>query len=370
MRWSKRHHGGGVDTDSDDHLRRKTLMQPIIERTSAGLFCPLGDFYIDPTKPVKRAVITHAHSDHACYGCRNYLGSKEGEHLLRLRVNRDAEFMFVDFGEVVNMGSVKISLHPAGHILGSSQIRLEYRGQVTVITGDYKLEPDPTCSPWEPISCHHFITESTFGLPIFRWASQHEVQESINHWWRSNQSQGRCSVLYGYAIGKSQRLLAGLDPSLGPILTHGAVEKGIQAYRDSGVSLPPTTYAADAPAKDINHNAIVLAVPSAHGTSWLKRFGKISTAMASGWCMMRGWRRRRSMDQGFVISDHVDWLSLLEAVQLANAEMVWVDHGYSQVVARYLNENGQPAKSIGRQSRNETEDEAKITPSLASEATS
>ncbi|MCH1496411.1 MAG: ligase-associated DNA damage response exonuclease [Rubripirellula sp.] len=345
-------------------------MQPIIEQTSAGLYCPIGDFYIDPSRPVHRAVITHAHSDHARFGSQNYLSSVEGEHLLRLRVNADAEFMFVKYGEVVNRGGVKISLHPAGHILGSSQIRIEHRGQVTVITGDYKLEPDPTCSPWEPISCHHFITESTFGLPIFRWPSQATVQDSINHWWKTNQEEGRCSVLYGYAIGKSQRLLAGLDPSLGPILTHGAVEKGIQAYRDSGLALAPTRYVDQTLTKDLIPKSLVLAVPSAHGTSWLKRFGKISTAMASGWCMMRGWRRRRSMDQGFLISDHVDWPSLLKAVQLADAEMVWVDHGFSQVVARYLNDNGQPAKSIGRGSREENEDEQNINAILSTEAAS
>jgi len=340
-------------------------MHSLIERTKLGLYCPLGDFYIDPNRPVKRAVITHAHSDHARYGCSSYLACDESEHLLRLRMNADAAFTFLPLGETVQHGGVSISFHPAGHILGSAQIRLEHRGYVVVISGDYKLEPDPTCTPWESVRCNHLITESTFGLPVFRWPQQQRVQESINQWWHQNQIEGRCSVLYGYAVGKSQRILAALDPTIGPIFTHGAVEKGVEAYRRSGVQLPPTTHVSQSNSKDDYRNAMVIAVPSAHGTTWMRKFGHYRTAMASGWTLMRGWRRRRSMDQGFVISDHVDWPSLLEAVRLSTAETIWVDHGYSEVVARYLCEKGMNAISIDDKSRSSTEEDSIQEPTEA-----
>lgn len=326
-------------------------MKTLIERTPAGLYCPLGDFFIDPSRPVKRAIITHAHADHARYGSQHYLASQESEHLLRLRMNDDARFTFLPFGERTTVGGVAVSFHPAGHILGSAQIRLEHRGYVVVVTGDYKLEADPTCTPWEPVRCRHLITESTFGLPVFRWPNQELVQASINQWWRKNQSEGRCSILYGYAVGKSQRLLAGLDSSIGKIFTHGAVEKGTEAYRASGIELAETIHVGQADPKQDYRGAMILAVPAAHGTPWMRKLGKCRTAMASGWMMVRGWRRRRSMDQGFVISDHIDWPGLLKAIQLSEAEQIWVDHGYSEVVARYLNENGKQAISIDNRSR-------------------
>lgn len=337
-------------------------MSTLIERTRSGLYCTRGDFYIDPSYPVKRALITHAHADHARYGCRQYLASEESEHLLRLRMNRDAEFSFLRFGESISIGGVTVSFHPAGHILGSAQIRLEHRGYVVVVTGDYKLEADPTCTPWEPVPCNHLITESTFGLPVFRWPAQEQVQASINQWWRENQASDRCSILYGYAVGKSQRILAGLDPTIGEIFTHGAVEKGIDAYRASGIELPMTTHVAQADPKQDYRGAMILAVPGAHGTPWMRKFGSCRTAMASGWTMVRGWRRRRSMDQGFVISDHIDWSGLLEAIHQSGAEKIWVDHGYSEVVARYLNEMGRHAISIDNRSRSSEEDPAEENP--------
>lgn len=321
-------------------------MKSLLERTESGLYCPQGDFFVDPIRPVKRAVISHAHADHARAGCQSYLSSQEGANLLRLRMNQDADFTFLAFGEHLSIGGVSISFHPAGHILGSAQIRLEHRGFVALVTGDYKLEPDPTCTPWTPVRCHHLVTESTFGLPVFHWPEQQSVQHAINSWWRGNRDSGRASILYGYAVGKSQRILAGLDPSIGPIFTHGAVEKGVEAYRRSGIHLPKTTYVNHADPKQDYGGAMIIAVPGAHGSPWLRKFGPKRTAMASGWTMMRGWRRRRSMDQGFVISDHVDWNSLLEAVKQSEAEQIWVDHGYSEVVARYLNEIGYQAVSI------------------------
>jgi putative mRNA 3-end processing factor len=285
------------------------------------------------------------------------LAAAGSEALLRMRMNDDAELQFLRYGQSASIGGVDVSFHPAGHILGSAQVRLEYRGQVVVVTGDYKLGGDPTCESWVPLKCHLLVTESTFGLPVYRWQPQSEVIDAINRWWRESREQGKCCVLYGYAVGKSQRLLAGLDPGIGPIYTHGAVEKGTEAYRRSGLALPETTYAGSITGKHDYRGAMVLAVPSAHGTSWLRRFGRVSTAMASGWMAVRGTRRRRSVDRGFVLSDHVDWPSLMEAIGQCDPETVWVTHGYSAVVARYLVETGRDARVLDTPARGEGDED-------------
>lgn len=327
----------------------------LLQTTDRGLYCPPGDFYVDPQRPVDRAVVSHAHTDHARWGCRRYLASEKSEHLLRMRMDDDAEFSFLPYGESTTIGGVDVSFHPAGHMLGSAQVRLEYRGQVAVVTGDYKLGSDPTCESWTPLKCHLLVTESTFGLPIYRWDESSVVFDQVNDWWRQSRDDGKCCVLYGYAVGKSQRLLAGLDPSIGPIYTHGAIEKGTQAYRRTGVDLPATTYVGGLPTKHKFVGAIVVAVPSAHGTPWMRKFGRVSTAMASGWMAVRGSRRRRSVDRGFVISDHVDWPQLITAVEACDPETVWVTHGYSAAVARYLNEQGRDARVIDSRLRTESE---------------
>jgi len=333
-------------------------MQSILQSTARGLYCIPGDFYVDPFLPVERAVVTHAHSDHARWGCKRYLAAEAGESLLRLRMSSDAEFRFLPYGEALTVGGVKVSFHPAGHILGSAQIRLEYRDQIVLITGDYKLGSDPTCKAWEPVRCHTMITESTFGLPIYRWEQQQTVVDSINQWWRESRDDGKCCLLYGYAVGKSQRLLAGLDPSIGTIYCHGAVEKGNAAYRQAGITIPETTYVGSIAGKHDWRGAMVVAVPSVHGTTWTKRFGRSSTAMASGWMAVRGARRRRSVDRGFVMSDHVDWPSLLAAIDACNPETVWVTHGYSATVARYLVEHGRDARVLDSRSRSEADEDA------------
>lgn len=329
----------------------------ILESTPSGLYCAQGKFYVDPKRPVDQAVVSHAHTDHARWGCRRYLAAKPGEHLLRMRMSSEAEFRFLAYGESIDIHGVKVSLHPAGHILGSAQVRLEHRGRVEVVTGDYKLGDDPTCESWYPIQCHLLVTESTFGLPAYRWMPDGKAMAMINDWWRDSRDEGKCCVLYGYAVGKSQRLLAGLDTSIGPIYTHGAVEKATDAYRRSGVMMPRTTYVGAIDGKQDWTGAMVVAVPSAHGTLWLRRFGRISTAMASGWMAIRGARRRRSVDRGFVVSDHVDWPSLLKAVESCDPETVWVTHGYSAVVARYLNEQGRQAKVLQGSIRSENEED-------------
>ncbi|NND95934.1 MAG: ligase-associated DNA damage response exonuclease [Pirellulaceae bacterium] len=333
-------------------------MTPLLETTENGLHCPVGNFFVDPHRPVDRAVVSHAHTDHARWGCRHYLAAAPSEHLLRMRMNDDAEFQFLPYGQSIKINGVDVSFHPAGHMLGSAQIRLEHRGQIAVVTGDYKLGADPTCETWQPVACHLLVTESTFGLPVYRWPSQQSITDDINQWWRESRDDGKCCVLYGYAVGKSQRMLSELDPSIGPIYCHGAVEKGNGAYRRTGVALPATTYVGDVEGKHDWSGAMVVAVPSAHHSPWMRKFGRVSTAMASGWMAVRGARRRRSVDRGFVLSDHVDWPSLLQAVQQCDPETVWVTHGYCAAVARYLNDNGRDAKVIDNRLRGEDDEDA------------
>ena len=329
-----------------------TLLKP----TEHGLYCEVGDFHVDPWRPVPRAVITHAHADHACWGCGRYLGSTEGKGVLRVRMGVEATIDSLDYGENVDVGGVKVSLHPAGHILGSSQIRLEHKGEVWVVSGDYKVEPDATCTPFEPVRCHTFVTESTFGLPIYRWPSQSSVFEAINAWWRGNSESGKASLLLAYALGKSQRLLSGLDPSIGPIYTHGAVEKLNRAYREGGVALPPTSYAGAAIKGKSWAGSMIVAPPSAQGTPWARKFGPVSYALASGWMTIRGTRRRKAVDRGFVLSDHVDWPGLLGAIEATGASRVLVTHGYTSVVVRYLREKGVDADVVATRYEGERDD--------------
>ena len=330
----------------------------LLRVTDRGLFCEAGDFYIDPWLPVPRAVITHAHGDHATWGCDSYLGTREGERVLRTRLGAGAAIRAVGFGEPVDLNGVRVSLHPAGHVLGSAQVRVEYRGEVWAASGDYKTEPDPTCSPFEAVRCHTFITESTFGLPIYRWRPQGETFGEIRQWWRGNAEQGRASVLFAYALGKAQRLLAALrDDPIGPIYTHGAVERLNRDYRDSGVAIAPTTYASGLPRGHDFSGSLIVAPPSAAGSMWLRRFGAISTGFASGWMRIRGARRRRTLDRGFALSDHVDWPSLLGVIDATGAERVWVTHGYREPVVRWLAERGLDAQAVASRWEGEGESE-------------
>ncbi|WP_435634335.1 ligase-associated DNA damage response exonuclease [Pseudomonas solani] len=328
-----------------------------------GLYCPPGDFYIDPWKPVERAVITHGHGDHARTGNGHYLAAAAGEGILRARLG-DIRLQTLDYGERLEHGGVTLSLHPAGHVLGSAQVRLEYQGEVWVASGDYKTEADGTCAPFEPVRCHCFITESTFGLPIYRWQPQAALFAEIDAWWRANQAAGRVSVLFCYAFGKAQRILHGIDASIGPILAHGAMEPLNRVYREAGIALPETRYAGDIPRNDpLLRQALVLAPPSAGGSSWMRRFGDYSDAFASGWMMLRGTRRRRGVDRGFVLSDHADWPGLLWAIEQSGAERVFVTHGSVNVLVRYLCEQGLDAQGFSTEYGDEDE------PATAAEAT-
>ncbi len=346
----------------------------LLELTDAGLYCPRGQFHIDPWRGVERAVITHAHADHMRWGSRHYLLSREGETVSRTRLGPAATIQTAAFGEAVTINGVSVSLHPAGHILGSAQVRVEAGGEVWVASGDYKTAPDPTCTPFEPVRCHAFISESTFGLPIYRWRDDALLWADVNAWWRANAAAGKASVLYGYALGKSQRILAGVDPAIGPIYTHGAVEKLVAAYRAAGVKLPDTKRVSDvlggltrkASASRLWAGSLIIAPPSAHGSPWVRKFAPLSTAVASGWMTIRGTRRRKSVDRGFPLSDHADWPGLLSAIDATGAQKVWVTHGYTAVLARWLREKGLEADAV--QTRFEGEEAAEAGGGDADEA--
>lgn len=310
----------------------------LLELNPNGLYCAAGDFYIDPWRPVQRALITHAHADHSRPGSAHYLIAEPSQHVSRWRLGDQASIETIPYGEQRTINGVQVSFQPAGHILGSAQIRVAHKGEVWVVSGDYKTEPDPTCAPFAVVPCHTFITEATFGLPIYRWPEQTAVFQQINQWWRQNQAEQKASVLFAYALGKAQRVLAGIDASIGPIYVHGAVHNMNQMYHQSGISLPATTYVSEAPAKTSWQDALIIAPTSARATPWLRRFGRLSTAFASGWMLVRGQRRRRSVDRGFILSDHVDWPGLMDTITATGAERVLVTHGNVPVVARYLRE--------------------------------
>ena len=329
-----------------------------------GLYCVPGQFYIDPWRPVERAIITHAHADHARVGHGHYLSSASGVGVLKSRLGADINIDGIEYGATVEHNGVRISLHPAGHVLGSAQVRMEHRGEVWVASGDYKVEPDRTCVPFEPVRCDTFITESTFGLPIYRWCPEQEIFDDINGWWRKNAAEGRCSVVFAYSFGKAQRILSGLDASIGPIICHGAAEPLNRVYREGGVDLPPTLMVSAVDKADIKRS-IVIAPPSAAGSPWMKRFGDYSDAFASGWMQLRGARRRRGVDRGFVLSDHADWPGLMSAIRATEAPRVIVTHGSIPVMVRWLRQVGLDASGFDTEYGNEDDAAVDAPPAQA-----
>jgi putative mRNA 3-end processing factor len=318
----------------------------LIEPSDRGLYCAAGTFHIDPWLPVDRAVITHAHGDHLRPGSRTYLCAAPGLPLVRHRLPGDASVSGLAFGESVDIDGVRLSFHPAGHVLGSAQVRVEHGGEVWVASGDYKLAPDPTCAPFEPVRCHTFITEATFGLPIFRWQSPDETAGEILAWWREMRDAGRPAVLFAYALGKAQRVLAELARLTDePVFIHGALEEPVAIYRASGVSMPPTPIATAEARGASFAGRLILAPVVARGSTWMRRFGDHSSAFASGWMRIRGARRRRGYDRGFALSDHADWPSLLQAVAASGAGRVFVTHGHTTALARYLGDRGFEARA-------------------------
>lgn len=319
---------------------------PLIISTDCGLYCAAGDFHIDAWKSVPRNVVTHAHSDHARRGSHRYLVPSDGVAILKHRLGADITVDAVEYGQQIHMNGVTLSLHPAGHLRGSAQVRIEHQEQVWVFTGDYKTETDPTCRPFELVPCNTFITECTFGLPIYRWRAASEIAADINAWWRGNVEQGRTSILLAYSLGKAQRVLAMLDPSIGPILLHGAVHAMTETYRQAGVPLPPALHADADTAAAHKGRAIVIAPPGAEGGPWIRKFHPESVAVASGWMQVRGARRRQAVDRGFALSDHVDWPNLQAAIAATGAEKIIATHGFTGPLVRYLRETGRDAEEL------------------------
>jgi len=303
-------------------------MQELIQLSAGGLYCPAGDFFIDPCRPVKRAIVTHGHSDHARSGSEGYLCAAPGKPILHERLGADAVIETLAYGEKRKIHNAVVSLHPEGHILGSSQVRIEREGRVCVVSGDYKVEPDPTCAEFEAVSCHTFVTESTFALPIYQWKQPEKVFAEINEWWAANRGEGRNSLVMAYALGKAQRILAGVDESTGPIYVHGAVKRFVEIYEAAGVKLPPVKYAEGREKIPGSTGALIVAPPSVFGSPWLRKFQPLSTAFASGWMQVRGAKRRKAVDRGFVLSDHADWTGLVRAVKATGAERVIAMHGF------------------------------------------
>lgn len=303
----------------------------------SGIYCVPAGVYIDPWKPVDKAIITHAHSDHARFGSKHYLSHNNSVPVLKYRLGRDISISGLEYGESLDINGVNISLHPAGHIPGSAQVRLEHKGEVWVVSGDYKLQADGISAPFEPLKCDHFVTESTFGLPIYNFPSPDFVHNEINEWWRSNREQGKNSVIIGYALGKAQRIIHHLDASIGDIFTHGAVANLNDIVAPPG-SLPVYQRIAPDAKKGSITGAMIVAPPSAMGTTWMKRFEPYSLGICSGWMQLRGARRRRAADRGFILSDHADWQQLNTAIRATGAENIYVTHGYKSVYAKWLRE--------------------------------
>jgi len=302
--------------------------------------------YLDPWKPVDKAIISHGHSDHAYIGHKHYLCTKEAMPVIKHRLFLQDNIQTLEYGETLAINGVQFSFHPAGHIPGSAQIRVEYQGEVWVFSGDYKLQNDAISTPFEPVKCNVFITESTFGLPIYKWKAQEDVFGEINQWWLKNKEEGRASLIAGYTLGKSQRILKHVDPSIGKIFTHGAVDSINQVMRQQGIELPEAPRVTDDIAKEDLRGALIICPPSAVGSPWVRRFLPYSLGVASGWMKLRGTRRRRGADRGFVLSDHADWDDLNMTVRETGAQKVLVTHGYTEIFAQWLNTQGIEAQEV------------------------
>jgi putative mRNA 3-end processing factor len=330
----------------------------MLVETADGLFCPSGGFHIDPWRPVPRALLTHAHGDHARAGSAAYLCTPGTAALVARRVGSDAAIETIGYGTRLTLGDVRVSFHPAGHVLGSAQVRVESSaGETWVVGGDYKRAADPTCAPFEPVRCDTFVTESTFGLPIYRWDPAASIVADILDWWHANAAAGKASVLFCYTIGKAQRILAELAALTDrPVLVHGMMLGAIDAYRASGVGMLPVRPATERPRGTPFAGELVLAPLSARGTPWMRRLGDLSDAFASGLMRVRGVRRQRAFDRGFVLSDHADWPALLQTIDETGASRVLATHGHAEPLARYLSERGLQSDVIRTAWEGEVED--------------
>lgn len=318
----------------------------LLEFTDKGIYCRQADCFIDPWRPVKKALITHGHSDHARSGHAQYIATRDSIPVLKHRLGAFNRFQAVEYGEKIQVNGVHFSFYPAGHVVGSAQIRVEYKGEVWVVSGDYKTEDDGISTPLEVQKCHTFITESTFGLPSFRWQPQGEIFREINQWWADNQSKGLVSIISAYSLGKAQRLLRHLDTSIGEIFAHGAIENTNVVLRAQGIHLPPTIKVENSHSRSRFQGAMVIAPPSAMQSAWTRKLGPSVEAAVSGWMAIRGIKRRRNTDQGFILSDHADWYGLNDTIRETGAERVYVTHGYTEIFANWLRHQGYDAHAV------------------------
>jgi putative mRNA 3-end processing factor len=323
------------------------MKRPLLEFNDKGIYCEKANVYLDPWLPVDNAIITHGHADHSRFGHKYYITHRTNVPIIRHRLG-EINVTGVEWNDTFVINNVKFSLHPAGHIIGSSQVRVEYKGEVWVFTGDYKTEDDGISVPYEVVKCNTFITECTFGLPAFKWIPQAEVMADVNNWWAKNKEEGKTSILFGYSLGKAQRILKYLDTDIGKIYTHGAIENMTEVVRTL-VDFPPTTRITRDTKKEEIAGNIVLAPPSAHGSTWIRKMTPFVTGSASGWMAFRGARRRRAIDKGFVLSDHCDWYGLLDSVKATGAETVICTHGYTDIFSKYLRELGYDARTVKTQ---------------------
>ncbi len=333
----------------------KKLMASLIQFTDKGLFCSAGDFYIDPWKPVDKAIITHGHSDHARAGSKKYLCHTLTKPILQLRLG-EGEYETTEWNQTHFVNGVKVSLHPAGHIIGAAQVRVEYNGEVWVFSGDYKTEDDGISGAYEPVKCNTFITESTFGLPIYKWKPQQQIYTDIQNWVLENKQQEKTSVLIAYSLGKAQRVLDALKDITDTVYVHGAIYNMQQVMDTLGYKFVNVKRVTPDTTKQELKNAIVIAPPAADGTPWMKKFAPYRIGICSGWVQVRGNLRRRNADKGFALSDHCDWDGLVSSVKATGAEKVFVTHGFQAVFSKYLNENGIEADEVKTQYGNEEEE--------------
>lgn len=315
------------------------MKNEVLETRREGLYCPAGDFFIDPRGNVDRALITHAHSDHGRPGHKSYLCSDTCKSLLQIRIGKEAVIESLAFGKQLKIGNSLVSFHPAGHILGSAQIRVEVNGRIWVVSGDYKPQADKTCESFELIECHGFVTECTFGLPVYRWLPEKVIHQEINEWWVENAREDKPSLLFAYSLGKAQRVLAGLEKENGPIFVHNAVSPFLEHYAQAGIKLPEVTKIERGKEYDFN-GSIILAPPAVEDSTWTRKFRSARKGFASGWMAVRGARRRRNLDRGFILSDHADWDGLIEVIKGTGAEEIKLTHGNGDALSRYLQEQG------------------------------
>ena len=329
----------------------------LISFTDKGLYCEPGDFYIDPWGKVPKALITHAHSDHSRWGMDAYLAHRDSEPMMRARLGQDIKLQTVAYGEKIHLNGVTVSFHPAGHIIGSAQIRVEHGGEVWVASGDYKTENDGISPAFEAVRCNTFITESTFGLPIYRWKPQAEIMADIDAWVKGNQAKGRNSVLTAYSLGKAQRLVHALSEYGYEIYAHGAVYNMHKAVQQV-MPLPDIHYLTADTDKAAVKQGIIICPGSAADSSWMRRWAPYAVGSCSGWMQVRGNKRRRNADAGFVLSDHADWPGLLSAIEATGAETVYATHGSSSTLARYLAEERGLKTGVVKTSFGEEEEES------------